>query len=112
MRLIRLTFAAALVAAPASAQIIADMTPTMLQQAIAEGKKSDDVAAGSYAISMKPSFFENGTVLGTFSTPYSRVVQAARSAFKTYKDFTPADVAPELLEPTVHVYAAAHVETH
>jgi len=44
-------------------------------------------------------------MLGSFSTPFSRVVQAAAVARKEGRAFSATDVAPGLVEPQLHVIA-------
>jgi hypothetical protein len=87
-------------AGEARGQLITQMTPELIGEAIEQRD------SGSYKI-QEHSGWGNGPVLGYFTTPYSRVVLAANSARKLYKTFTLADVTPELLAPEVHVYALA-----
>lgn len=45
--------------------------------------------------------------MGFFSTPFSRVVSAARQARALYKPFSEADVTPEMTVPQLDVFATA-----
>jgi len=49
----------------------------------------------------------NGPLIGSFSTPFARVVQAALAARKKGNSFAPADVTPDLTAPELHVIALA-----
>jgi hypothetical protein len=51
----------------------------------------------------------NGPLLGRFSTPYSRVVEAARAARQQKKAFAASDVSPDLTAPEVHVIVSSDV---
>lgn len=79
-----------LVAAPAAAQVVTEMTPERIREAIADAE-----SPGCYELKD----------LGCFTTPYSRVVQAARAARKEYSSFGESDVTPEMLEPHVEIIA-------
>jgi len=53
-----------------------------------------------------PAGMNSGRVLiGSFSTPFTRVTAAAAAAKRNYKTFTVADVTPDLIAPELHVYA-------
>jgi hypothetical protein len=77
-----------LAAIAAQAQVVTEMTPERIREAIA----SAGTAKGSYSL---PHF------LGLFDTPYSRVAGAASSAKKKYQPFTETHVTPEMLAPEV-----------
>ena len=47
----------------------------------------------------------NGPLLGSFSTPFARVVQAALAAQKTGKTLAASDVSSEMVAPELHVIA-------
>lgn len=87
-----LTFALLGLAAEASAQVVRQMTPALVERAI-----QDEKALGCYPLK----------TFGCFTTPYSRVVQAASEARKKYKAFAASDVAPEMLAPEIHVLGFA-----
>jgi len=80
-----------LVATVAQAQVVTEMTPERIREAIADKK-----TAGCYTL--KKGY-------ACFTTPYSRVVQAARSAKREYQPFTENDVTPEMVAPVVEVLA-------
>lgn len=76
--------------ARADAQVVTDMTPDRIRQALADGKGAGCYAFKDYAC---------------FTTPYSRVVQAARAAARQYQRFTEADVTREMVAPFLEVIA-------
>lgn len=80
-----------------SAQLVTEMTPQLIERAIAEG------ASAKKAEPYKIGFFAK--TYGTFTTPYQRVVLAAFDAKRAYKPFTAADVSPELVAPELRVRA-------
>lgn len=84
----------------AEAQVVTQMTPALIQEAINKG------GDGTYKLQER-SGWGNGPVLGYFTTPYSRVALAAASARKRYKPFTAVDVTPDMLLPELHVYAVS-----
>jgi hypothetical protein len=51
----------------------------------------------------------SGPLLGVFNTPYSRIVQAARSARAQQTTFVAADVTPDMLAPEIHVIVPVDV---
>jgi hypothetical protein len=75
----------------AEAQVVTEMTPARIQEAIAD-KKAD----GCY--DLKKGF-------ACFTTPYSRVAFAAQEAKKKYEPFTERQVTPEMVAPVVEVFA-------
>src|SRR5687768_8054551 len=77
-------------ALPSGAQVVTEMTPERIRDAIADTKTD-----GCYEL-------RKG--YACFTTPYSRVVLAARSAKKEYKPFAEADAA-DLLAPFIEVVA-------
>jgi hypothetical protein len=81
-----------LAASPAGAQVIAEMTPERIQQAIAAGKSKP----GQYSI-RTPKFWME------FDTPFLRV---ARKAGAT-EEPTPSVATPELVAPVLQIQAAA-----
>ena len=99
----------ALLAAPASAQIVTEMTPEKIREAIAFGTAQKE--APYYEI-RKPGFV--GSVykprLGSFTTPFLRVALAAYEAKKLYKTFTETDVSREMVAPEVHVYGMSQAD--
>lgn len=86
-----------LLAGPAIAD---ELSPELIRQAI-----NDTKGEGCYTLGKS---FWDGSSWGCYTTPYSRIVQAAKKARMTYKSFTEADVTPELVAPgELHVYAFA-----
>lgn len=75
----------------AEAQIVVEMTPETIKAAIADTKND-----GCYTL--RKGF-------ACFTTPYSRVAQAAQAAKKKYEPFTEANVTPEMTTPVVEVLA-------
>ena len=49
----------------------------------------------------------NGPLIGSFSTPFARVVQAAVATRKKGSAFAPGNVTPDLIAPELHVIALA-----
>lgn len=72
------------------AQVITEMTPAHVAQAIAEGQKT------------KAKPYKAGDC--QFTTPYLRVVLASAAAKANYKPFTAADVTAEMIAPVLEVY--------
>lgn len=77
-------------AAPSSAQVVTEMTPGRIAEAIAEGqrKKAKPYDAGDCQ----------------FTTPYLRVVMASAAAKANYKPFTSTDVTPDMIAAELEVY--------
>jgi hypothetical protein len=86
-------------ASQAPAQVVHEMTPELIRQAIAEGARTKNIEPYKVKKLM-------GT-WATYTTPYRRVMLAAQDAKKKYKTFTEADVTPEMVAPELHVYAPA-----
>lgn len=109
MRVAILVGLAGLIAGSASAQVVTDMTPEKVREAIAFGTSQKE--APYYEI-RKPGFI--GSVykprLGSFTTPFLRVALAAYEAKKQYKVFTEADVSKEMVAPEVHVYGMSQAD--
>ena len=77
-------------------QIVTDMTPGQIAEAIKAGEKGD-VADG---VMMKSSGFSWGSIhVATFSTPFMRVAMGPKQAKKAYREFAAADVTPKMLAP-------------
>ncbi len=100
---------AALFTAPSSAQVVTEMTPERVREAIALGNSQKEAPyyeirkSGSFGSTYKPR-------LGSFTTPFLRVAQAAYEAKKQYRPFTEADVSKEMLSAELHVYGMAQAE--
>jgi hypothetical protein len=93
-------------AVTARAQILTEMTPERIAEAIAFGTAQKERPVyeirqrGLMGSMYKPT-------LGYFSTPFLRVAQGAYSAKKNYQPFTAADVTPDMVAPEVRVYGMA-----
>lgn len=75
----------------AGAQIVVEMTPETIKAAIADTKND-----GCYEL-------HKG--FACFTTPYSRVAQAAKAAKKKYQPLTEGDITPGMIAPIVEVLA-------
>lgn len=101
----------ALLPVGALAQVVTEMTPDLIKQALADQKTDTcygfgpSAGFGAIKLSGAPGY-------GCFTTPYSRVVAAARDATKKYKSFTEADVTPEMIVPEAHFHAFAQRRDH
>ena len=84
------------------AQIITDMSPERIRQAIAFGTSERDL--GWYRIQEKARW-SWPPLIATYTTPYLRVALAANEAKKRYKIFTAAEVTPDMLAPVIVVRA-------
>jgi len=94
------------ISAVAHAQVVTEMTPATIAEAIRAGEKGD-VPSGAIT---KSSGWSWGSVhVASFSTPFMRVAAASRAAKKAYKKFTVEDVTPEMIAPELHVYGWSQV---
>ena len=99
----------AVFAAPVAAQVVTEMTPERVREAIAVGTSQKEapyyeIRKGGFGGSLyKPR-------LGSFTTPFLRVAQAAYEAKKQYRPFTEADVPAEMLAPELRVYGMSQAE--
>jgi hypothetical protein len=89
----------------AQAQIVREMTPELISEAITLGTKAKDL--GPYRIQEKARW-SWPPLIAYYTTPLFRVALAANTAKKHYRQFTEADVTPEMLAPEIQVYAAPH----
>ncbi|MGB8789442.1 MAG: hypothetical protein WA755_13565 [Candidatus Acidiferrales bacterium] len=92
-------------AGQAQAQIVHDMTPERIREAIVLGTSTKRLEL--YRIQEKARFSWPPLIAG-YSTPFLRVALAANAAKLRYQQFTEADVTPEMTAPDVFVYAPAH----
>jgi hypothetical protein len=94
--------------AGAAQQVIVTMTPESVDEAIrlAADEKATARFLDVYVVQTRAGW-GNGPLIGSFSTPFARVVQAALAAPKKGNSFAPADVRPDLTAPEVHVIALA-----
>lgn len=85
-------------------QLVLDMTTERIDEAIQ--LTSDDKTARrfleSYVLQSRAGWGD-GPLMGSFSTPFSRVVQAALTARKAGTSFTVSHVTPEVIAPELHV---------
>jgi hypothetical protein len=95
----------ALVAATAQAQIVHDMTPERVREAIAIGATAQDLRP--YRIQEKARW-SWPPLIAVYTTPFLRVALAANAAKRRYRQFTEADVTPEMIAPAIEVYASSH----
>ena len=97
---------AALVRTAATQPLIVDLTPERVGEALALA--ADEAAARkmleAYTVQTRAGWGK-GPLLGGFSTPFSRVVQAALAARKNGRTLTAADISSDLLAPELHVVA-------
>lgn len=97
----RFALVAALLLAPAAgAQIVTDMTPELIAQAIKDEKNK-----GCYPLATTGTFGTEKFGRGCFTTPYSRVALAAREARERYQAFSADQVTPEMIAPELEVIA-------
>jgi hypothetical protein len=92
-------------AAAAQAQIVRDMSPDQIREAISIGNKAKDL--GAYRIQEKARW-SWPPLIGFYTTPFLRVALAANVAKKHYKVFKENDVTKEMLAPEIQVYAPSH----
>ena len=104
-RCILLLFVMSTIIGVVQAQIIRDMTPERIREAIALGTKSKDL--GWYTVQEKARFTWP-PLIAVYTTPFLRVALAANAATKQYKTFTEADVTPDMIKPEILVYAKSH----
>lgn len=103
MRRLCLVIAFPVTMATASAQIVTEMTPERIQEALKQEKGET-----CYPLKTDTPMGMQSMYVGCFTTPFSRVAQAAQAAKKKYKNFTEADVTPEMIEPHLEVLAPSH----
>ena len=84
------------------AQIITDMSPERIREAIAFGTSERDL--GWYRIQEKARW-SWPPLIAKYTTPYLRVALAASEAKKRYKIFTADKVTPDMLAPVIIVRA-------
>jgi hypothetical protein len=90
-----------LIGADAHAQIIRDMSPERIREAIAVGSKAKNVWV--YTIQEKARW-SWPPLLAVYTTPFLRVALAANAAKKQYKTFAETDVTPDMLKPEIQVF--------
>jgi len=92
----------------AAQQVIVTMTPESVDEAIrlAADEKATARLLDAYVVQTRAGW-GNGPLIGSFSTPFARVVQAALAARKKGSAFAAGDVTPDLIAPELHVIALA-----
>src|ERR1700687_1697063 len=92
----------------AQAQIVQDMTPERIREAIAFGARAKELSP--YKIQEKARW-SWPPLIAVYTTPFVRAALAANVAKRHYKQFTEADVTSEMIAPEIHVYAPSqHTE--
>ena len=101
-----LTLVGATGRATAAQQLVTEMSSKNIEQAIqlAGDEKMARRFLSLYVVQSRAGW-GNGPLLGTFSTPFARVVQAALAAHKTGKTLAASDVTSEMIAPELHVIA-------
>ena len=92
----------------AAQPLVVTMAPENVEEAIRLA--ADEKAASRFLdlyVLQNRAGWGNGPRIGIFSTPFSRVVQAAVTARKQGKSFAAAEIAPDLLMPELHVIAVS-----
>jgi hypothetical protein len=92
----------------AAQQVVVAMPPESIDEAIqlAADEKATAKFLDAYVVQTRAGW-GNGPLIGSFSTPFARVVQAALAARKRGNPFATADVTPDLTAPELHVIALA-----
>lgn len=92
-----LSFAAFFCVLPVAvnAQMVTEMTPDRVKEAVAEGRALKEEKV--YSLSRSSAYC-------IFSTPYNRVRSAAFEAKKQYRDFAETDVTPNMLAPEARFF--------
>jgi hypothetical protein len=100
-------FALTLAPSAAVAQIVVEMTPAKIKEAIAWGESVKRVELPELISGSGFAWKSQKAVWGTYSTPFMRVAAAANAAKKKYKAFSEADVTPDMIAPELHVMGYA-----
>jgi len=100
MRRLCLVIAFPVTVATAHAQLVTEMTPEKIQEALKQEKGET-----CFPLKTDTPMGMQSAYVGCFTTPFSRVAQAAQAARKKYKTFTEADVTPEMIAPHFEVLA-------
>jgi len=91
-----------MLAVNAHAQIVRDLTPEQIREAIALGTKSKEI--WPYRIQEKARW-SWPPLIAVYTTPVLRVALGANAAKKRYQAFTEKDVTPEMTAPEIQVFA-------
>jgi hypothetical protein len=91
-------------------QVVVATTPESFDEAIrlAADEKAARNFLSSYIVQTRAGW-GNGPLIGSFSTPFARVVQAALAARKRGESFTTTNVTPDLIVPELHVIATSQL---
>lgn len=96
-----MVLAAVFVSAPADAQVVREMTPELIRDAITAGESG---ASGPGAL-----WSSDRTVLcGYFTTPFSRVAIASSAAKEEYRKLQPGEVTDDMVDPHAFIHATAN----
>jgi hypothetical protein len=101
------TLIASIVVSIHGQQVVSDMTPQVIAEAIEAGERGR-VPSGE--LTERSGWSWGSLHIATFSTPFMRVAAASRQAKKQYRKFGAGDVTPEMIAPELHVYAWATAE--
>lgn len=104
LRLPLVLLALSLMATDASGQIVREMTPQHIGEAIALGTTSEHLAPYPIQERARSSWPPQ---IGVYTTPFLRVALAAHTAKQRGGSFTEANVSAEMLAPLIYVYASA-----
>ncbi len=96
-----LALAVMLFAESAEAQIVREMTPEKIREAITLGVRSKNLSP--YRIQEKARF-SWPPLIALYTTPFLRVALAANAATKQYRTFTEADVTAEMIAAEIQVF--------
>jgi hypothetical protein len=96
----------ALMAVPARAEVVREMTPERVREALAWGAGQKDHP--SYRLKGPSPLKMKGYRVAVFGTPYARAAAVGFAAKQEYRTAEPAAVDAQLLEPYVNVYAPPH----
>ena len=109
MRVAALLIVLALSGTAAGSQVVTEMTPERVREAIAlaDSRGPNALPSGGF-YPMEPNVVVGGgEVYGNFTTPFSRVFIEAVEARKLHRKFTESDVTPDLIAPELRVYTPA-----
>jgi hypothetical protein len=87
------------------AQVVTDMTPERIAEAITAGEKGK--FHDGRIVEKRSWALMGGVQVATFSTPFMRVAAAAAHAKRNYQALRPDDVTNDLTAPELHIYAWA-----
>jgi len=91
-------------AAPGRAQVVTQMGPERVREALDWGQTAADGELEQYEL------WTDRTWLVNFDTPFLRVAQHSRAARSQEQGVAEGDVSPKLAAPELHVYAHARAQ--